>query len=423
MAGRSTRLFRDEAIKAVQTSTLGSILLVAPVSFTVLTAVAVVLSGALVLLLAFGSYTERSTVTGQLVSDAGLARIYSPQPGVVMGQHVSEGQAVKAGAVLFVVSTERYSETLSPTQSLISQSVRERAQSLRAEMSNTQALQAQQRRAGLRKAEGERTELDKIAAQIKSQKQRVQIAEDSAARYQKLSDRGMAAAELLQQKNGEVLDQHAKLQELERDQIYHERELAAVKAELIDLELLQKNEMSKLERDLAGISQELAESEAKRQVAITSPENGIATAVAAREGQSVDTSKPMVTLLPERATLHAELYAPSRSVGFIRPGDQVILRYEAFPYQKFGNQKGVVASVSRTALPAQELSGMLSLGGASGGEPLYLVTVSLAAQTVTAYGLPQALQPGMLLEADILREKRHLYEWVLEPIYSLTGRI
>jgi membrane fusion protein len=402
---------------------LGSILLVAPVSFAVLTAVAVVLSGALVLLLAFGSYTERSTVTGQLVSDAGLARIYSPQPGIVLGQHVSEGQAVKAGAVLFIVSTERYSETLSATQSLISQSVRERAQSLRAEMSNTQALQAQQRRAGLRKAEGERTELDKIAAQIKSQKQRVQIAEDSAARYQKLSDRGMAAADLLQQKNGEVLDQHAKLQELERDQIYHERELAAVKAELIDLDLLQKNEMSKLERDLAGISQELAESEAKRQVAITSPENGIATAVAAREGQSVDTSKPMVTLLPERATLHAELYAPSRSVGFIRPGDQVVLRYEAFPYQKFGNQKGVVASVSRTALPAQELSGMLTLGGASGGEPLYLVTVSLVAQTVTAYGLPQALQPGMLLEADILREKRHLYEWVLEPIYSLTGRI
>ncbi len=423
MTGRSTRLFRDEAIKAVQTSTLGSILLVSPLSFTVLTAVSVLISGTLVLLLTFGSYTERSTVTGQLVSDAGLARIYSPQPGVVLGQHVSEGQAVKAGAVLFVVSAERYSETLSPTQSLISQSVRERAQSLRAEMSNTQALHAQQRRAGLSRAEGERTELDKIAAQILSQKQRVQIAEDSAARYQKLSDRGMAAADQVQQKNGEALEQHAKLQELERDQIYHQRELAAAKAELMDLDLLQKNEMSKLERDLAGISQELAESEAKRQVAITSPEDGIATAVAAREGQSVDTNKPMVTLLPERATLHAELYAPSRSVGFIRPGNQVILRYEAFPYQKFGNQKGVVASVSRTALPAQELSSMSTLGGASAGEPLYLVTVNLAAQTVTAYGLPQALQPGMLLEADILRETRHLYEWVLEPIYSLTGRM
>jgi membrane fusion protein len=352
-----------------------------------------------------------------------LARIYSPQPGVVLAQYVSEGQALKAGAVLFVVSAERYSETLSPTQSLISQSVRERAQSLRAEMSNTQALHAQQRRAGLTRAEGERTELDKIAAQIVSQKQRVQIAEDSAARYQKLSDRGMAAADQLQQKIGEALEQHAKLQELERDQIYHQRELAAVKAELMDLDLLQKNEMSKLERDLAGISQELAESEAKRQVAITAPEAGIATAVAAREGQSVDTNKPLVTLLPERATLHAELYAPSRSVGFIRPGNQVILRYEAFPYQKFGNQKGVVASVSRTALPAQELSSTSTLGGASGGEPLYLVTVNLAAQTVIAYGRPQALQPGMLLDADILRETRHLYEWVLEPIYSLTGRM
>src|SRR6204780_1408562 len=278
MADRSTRLFRDEAVRGVQFRTLGSILLVAPLSFTVLTVVSVAISGALILLLTFGSYTERSTVTGQLVSDAGLARVYAPQPGVVLHQQVSEGEEVKAGEVLFVVSGERYSDTSSPTQSLISQSVRERAQSLRGEMSNTQALQAQQRRAGLSKIDSERTELDKIAAQISIQMQRVQIAEESAARYRKLGDRGMAAPEQLQLKSSEALEQHAKLQELERDQIYHQRELAAVKAELTDLDLLQKNELSRLERDLAGVSQELAESEARRQVAITSPENGIATA-------------------------------------------------------------------------------------------------------------------------------------------------
>ena len=51
------------------------------------------------------------------------------------------------------------------------------------------------------------------------------------------------------------------------------------------------------------------------------------------------------------------------------------------------------------------------------------MTVALAAQAVTAYGRPEPLKPGMLLDADILGEKRRLIEWVFEPLYSLKGRV
>jgi membrane fusion protein len=61
--------------------------------------------------------------------------------------------------------------------------------------------------------------------------------------------------------------------------------------------------------------------------------------------------------------------------------------------------------------------------GTVGSEPLYRITVNLAAQAVTAYGQPQMLQAGMSLDADILQERRRLYEWVLEPLYSLTGKL
>jgi membrane fusion protein len=120
--------------------------------------------------------------------------------------------------------------------------------------------------------------------------------------------------------------------------------------------------------------------------------------------------------------LQAHLYAPSRAIGFIRPADHVLLRYQAFPYQKFGHAQGVVASVSRTALSASELAGAPT-GAAANGEPLYRITVILARPTITAYGKPQPLQAGMLVDADILQEKRKLYEWVLEPLYSLTGKL
>ena len=99
------------------------------------------------------------------------------------------------------------------------------------------------------------------------------------------------------------------------------------------------------------------------------------------------------------------------------------LRYEAFPHQKFGQYDGVVRSVSRSTVGPAELAGDgAPLPGLTAGEPVYRVTVELAAQTATAYGEPVPLQPGMQLEADVLIETRRLYQWVLDPLYSLTGR-
>jgi membrane fusion protein len=61
--------------------------------------------------------------------------------------------------------------------------------------------------------------------------------------------------------------------------------------------------------------------------------------------------------------------------------------------------------------------------GAAGApaEPLYRITVGLERQQVSAYGAQVALQPGMQLDADIVLERRRLYEWVLDPVYALAG--
>ena len=82
--------------------------------------------------------------------------------------------------------------------------------------------------------------------------------------------------------------------------------------------------------------------------------------------------------------------------GFIRSGQRVKLRYSAFPYQKFGQYEGTVASVSRSAIsPAelsQQLAGLTSLYGAN--VPVYRITVTLASQAVRAYGEQVPLQPS-----------------------------
>ncbi|XHH29478.1 hypothetical protein WIW49_00670 [Xanthomonas euroxanthea] len=101
-------------------------------------------------------------------------------------------------------------------------------------------------------------------------------------------------------------------------------------------------------------------------------------------------------------------------------GDRVLLRYQAFPYQKFGRHAGRVVEVSRSAVTSKELSSLL---GQQIEEARYRVIVELETQHIVANGRNELLRPGMVLDADILLEKRKLIEWMFEPVYEMTGRL
>jgi membrane fusion protein len=143
-------------------------------------------------------------------------------------------------------------------------------------------------------------------------------------------------------------------------------------------------------------------------------------------GYSVTPATALASLLPSDAKLQAKLFAPSSAVGFVRPDQLVQLRYQAFPYQKFGHHAGQVLQVSRTPLHTTELASLPlpeSLKATPAAEPLYPITVTLDQQSVQAYGQAQPLVPGMQLEADVLLDRRRLIEWIFEPLLSVTGRV
>ncbi|KGF78258.1 hypothetical protein IA69_31325 [Massilia sp. JS1662] len=419
----SQQLFRPEALSASQNSSLGEITLIRPISFSIMTASGVIVAALLIGFFIFVTYTKHSTVEGQIVPTSGLVKVYPFQAGILLKKHVVEGQKVRKGDVLFVLSSDRRSGIQGNIQAAISANVAERRQSFEDELAKTRMVQQDERDALTKKIASLESELSGLGGQIDSQKSRVKLAEESVTRYQGLLAQDYISKEQLQQKQEELIDQRLRVQSLERDRINVARDLADQKNALLTLSLRQQNQLAQLQRSISSTVQDLTESEAKRQLLIIAPEAGTATAVIGGVGQMADGNRPLVSIVPSGTNLEAHLYAPSRTVGFIKAGDPVLLRYQAYPYQKFGHAKGTVQSVSRTALTANELAATSSTGSAGRSEPLYLVTVALSSQTVMAYGRPEHLQTGMLLEADVLQEKRHLYEWVLEPLYSLTGKL
>lgn len=417
-------LFRQEVLAERQTQWLGTVLLAPQLSHRLFTAFAVLATAAILGLLFFADYTRKARISGWLVPQRGLVRVFAPQAGVVTELYVKEGMEVRKGDRLLMLSTELQSAALGATQTEIARRLAARRDSLAEERRQHEWLTAQQQRALSDRLAVLRSEQAQLEREIATQEARLRLAEKFEIRQRELRRRGFIPEQKLQEAEGETLDQASKLRALERSRMTTQRDRLTLESELDDLPLKSRAEIANIERNIAAVEQELAEAEARREIVVLAPEEGMVTAIQAERGGRANSTVPLLSIVPVGAQLEAHLFSPSRAIGFLRPGQRVLLRYQAYPYQKFGHYEGVVANLSRSAvnpgeLPAQ-LAGLTSLFGAN--EPVYRITVSLASQTVTAYGQPVPLQPGMLLEADVVIENRKLIEWVLDPLFTLTGK-
>lgn len=415
-------LFRPEAVAAQQQQWLGRVQLVQPLSLTLLTVGAVLVAAAVAAFLLLGQYTRKATADGVLVPDRGLIRLVPAAAGTVVERHVVEGQAVRAGEVLFVLALER--SLLAPqAEAEVQRSLQERRRSLQQAVAQEQALVRARQTALDRRLQALELELAQAESESALQRQRLALAEESLARLQSLESAQFISSAQVQAKNEEILGLRAAAQALARQRAALARERAELEGERSSLPLAASGTLAGIERELALLARESAETDAERRLVIRAPQPGTVTAVLAEPGQSVTPASALASLVPEGATLQAHLFAPSSAVGFVRPEQPVRLRFEAFPYQKFGHRPGRVLQVSRTPLAASELAALALPAVAAGGEPMFRITVALEDGAAAPAAEAMTLGAGMRLQADVLLDRRRLIEWLFEPLLGLRGRV
>ena len=424
-------LFREEVGAAQSAQWLGSVRLHRPWSFAVVTAAALFFAGALVAFAAWADVNRKARLVGLLAPTAGSLSITAPQAGVLFELPVKEGQRVQAGDVLLVLHTERSSVlngAVGDTTARVAQHIEARLQTLRTEHTLRQ-LQTRQREQVL--ADRMRTltaEIRQMDEERSLQARRVQLARTTLARSENLAAEGFLAPAQVQTKQEELIDTDARLQSLERARLSLTRDLQALTGEYAALNGQLQAEENQIERSRASLSQESAENAARKSTVITAPFAGIVTALGLQAGQSVQLGQTLATLIRDadatqtaQSPLQAQLYAPSRTVGFVRPGQTVYLRYSAYPYQKFGLHTGRIIAVSATPFAPSELPPNLSqqlIAQVGSHEALYRINVQLDQQGIAAYGETLPLKAGLTLEADVLQERRKVWEWVLEPVLA-----
>lgn len=411
-------LFRQEVVEAKRGEWLGTIQLAMPVPTKFFAALSLAAGLLLVALLAFGRYTHRERITGQLVPSLGLLTTSSPSAGTVAHILAHEGDMVEKDQPLVEISTELDSVSIGKTHAAISGELKtQRVQTIESLKDQAQ-LSAKKQEATKSNVELLHRQLQHIDAQIEIQNKRAESAHDLWQKFQSTSNRGVVSGVQIEQQRSTALSAQAECASLRRQRTEVEQQVNAQQELLRELPLSASAERAALQQKLADIDQALAQSESQRAVLLRASASGLISDVMVKDGQTVSAGQRLLSLVPQGSELQAELWLPSRAIGFVVPGDRVVLRYQAFPYQKFGQQYGEVHRISRSASSATELTSVL---GKNVGEASYRVTVTLERQSILAYGKQETLKPGMALEADILLGDRRLIEWIFEPLFGFEA--
>lgn len=407
-------LFRAEALQAQRPKLHGEIVLARRLPCATLSVSPLVAAAAVIAFLGLGRYADHVTVTGMVVPDLGIVELRAPQPGRIVRRQVHEGDRVAAGAPLFVITSERES-ALGPTGAQIRAALDLELAGIEAQLRERHLLEQAEYHSLRARTEALDAEAGTLESMVAVQTERVTLADAAARRQASLRVRGYVSVERLADAQARQLDEHSRLKALERELIANRHERAERERELQTLALRQRAERFELDRASAALRRQRSEAEARRELIVRAPVAGTATAVLAEHGQVVDSERTLVSILPDPARLEGRLFVPSHAAGFVEVGDTVALRYEAYPHERFGHQPGRITEVSRVALGAHELGGGRLAGTRLGPGPFYRVTVSLPAQHVALGDRHWPLKAGMLLEAELHREARRLYQWLLDP--------
>ncbi|WP_166838283.1 HlyD family secretion protein [Rheinheimera pleomorphica] len=414
----SESLFRPEAVKQQGVKLDGDVIIAQPIKATVLVAALITVVLLAIIFLSQASFNRKETVSGYLKPDLGVARIAPQRNGTVVSLFVEDGQTVTAGQKLALISSDEHLVQGLNLSSQLLNALEQQRSNLHFRLQEYEVSFQQQQQALQERISNIKAQLNEIRSQQAVMAERFKLNEQRLADFDHLRQLGHISNTELNNQRELVLSMQQQQKDLQINYQAQHGQLIQLEAQLDALPREYEQQKVQISTELALLSQQQTEMSARSEVLLTAPVAGRVTNLVAELGSMAVAGKSILTIVPEDSNLYAVLLVPTRAFGFIRPGQETRMRYDAFPYQRFGLYKGEVTQYSKSILLPNEVSTPVPVN-----EPVYQVHVKLASQAVSAYGAEVPLQSGMLLSADIVLEQRSLLNWLFEPILSLRGRL
>lgn len=409
-------LFRKQVLEKNKTTHYAKAVIITPIHYSVFLFFIVITVLSTLTFLFCSDYAKKEKVKGYLVLTNGLARVYSHTSGVVSEMSVKEGDVIKKGEPLLSVSNDRFLHN-----SLSSDKEKVKEIDKQINLVNNQLHQYD----GLFKEREARLnsiivflkkEQAELFLQGKLLRNRMKLAKERLSDIRKLQSDDYVSQSEVKKQLDLVLDFQQRIQEQNTIVLKSETNLANALNDLALLPFEKQQQIGQLNIEISKLANNKVTILESNNLVIKAPISGVISSIKFNVGEFASSGDYLMTIIPTDSKLEAEVFVPTRAIAFIKEGEDVNLKLDAFPFQKFGVTHGQVSYVSKNIIFSSETASKLAFN-----EPVYKVKIRLRKQYIEAYGNKTLLIPGMLLQADINTGERTLIEWLLEPLLIING--
>lgn len=218
------------------------------------------------------------------------------------------------------------------------------------------------------------------------------------------------------------IEMEGRAESLAIDARREEEEIARLRASRrllrLEFETARQRELVEVELRLVELREDLVQARRRRlRHRIAAPLDGVVQDLGElAEGSFVVRGDRLMAVVPAGGGLEIRAYLRNRDVGFVEPGQEAIVKVDAFPFTRYGTTEGVVEGVS---LDAIGVGGLASPGGEPGEFTTgYRVRIALTRPSLEIDGAVVPLRPGMHAAVDIRTGRRRLLEYVISPLVA-----
>lgn len=411
-------LYRPEAVAHKRNRLYGEIVIKGRRDHSIIVFILIGISFAM---LAFASVTEYSRieiVPGVVISDPPATKIYAQKAGVIKTITATEGALVHPGQHLATVSLDYVSgagvQTIASGMDALGQQI----SIVKSQLEINDRAIDQERWRIKESIEQSKQEEQSLIDQVKLQREVLESAEKMFTVYSKIVDSGHVSKFEYERRRQAYLQEGQRLNQLEQQLSQNRGQRKVLIRQLDKVSTDGSRHAAEVNANLKSLELNKAKLQGDVDYEITSPIRGRVMSINGSLGKAVDSRYPLMVIVPDDTTFHAEAYVPTRAAGFLQNELNVRVMFDAFPYEKFGSFGGRIESISRSILATNEIETPIKLE-----DPAYKIKIKLEDQRAINFGKSLELQSGMTLKAAIILERRTFIERLLEPVQVARKRL
>ncbi|MGF1831745.1 HlyD family efflux transporter periplasmic adaptor subunit [Photobacterium angustum] len=411
-------MFRNEVLEAKKQRLFGTVIVTQPMSIYAISLTCFIVFILIFIYLSQANYSRKETVNGYLTPEKGLVKVFSNRMGVIANIYVVEGEVIEQGKEIVKIKNSQSLTTGIELSTALSYELSLQIGYLEKELNTVVKVNEKE----LSRIKRQITQLNKSILALnnakETNKKKIRLKENQLNNNQKLLQKGHISQSQIDLVTEQYLDSLEANDRLDREIANVNAEISTLRSEYISLPEQLTLKQIVINRQLSELKAQVTELDNQYEFTQKAPESGIVTAIQPSIGTRVDPNTPLLSIIPVDSPLEIELLLPTRSAGFVQIKDKINIRFDAFPYQKFGIVVGEISNIDKALILPTDRQLPIKFD-----EAMYRVRAKLHKQSVQAYGKEFPLKVGMIAEVDIILEKRSLLEWLLDPIYAVKGTL